>query len=76
MSSSLRFIVLLAHVRILPVLRSQLEEARNDAATQRKMKEGLQRALDEIRNESKEPFIMPDLIDAFLSISNLAAKIR
>lgn len=60
----------------LAVLKSQLEEARADAAAQRKVNEGIQRSLDEIRNESKEPFIVPGLIDAFLTISNLAAKVR
>ena len=53
----------------------QLEEARNDAAAQRKQKDDLQRSLDAIRRESKEPFIVPGIIDAFLSISNLASKL-
>ncbi|KAJ3534659.1 hypothetical protein NMY22_g6832 [Coprinellus aureogranulatus] len=57
-------------------LKAHLEEARSDAAAQRKEKEELQRSLDSIRRESKEPFIVPELIDAFLSISNLASKIR
>ncbi|KAJ2933086.1 hypothetical protein H1R20_g3996, partial [Candolleomyces eurysporus] len=60
----------------LGMTKRELDMADHELATERKMRQDLQRFLDDIRREAKEPFIIPGLLDAFLSISSLAAKIH
>ncbi|KAJ2912747.1 hypothetical protein MD484_g7664, partial [Candolleomyces efflorescens] len=62
--------------RELDVVKHELAERKHELAIEQKLRQDAQKALDDIRREAKEPFIIPGLMDAFLSISSLADKIR
>lgn len=60
----------------LEELRVELAETKKELEIERRISSELRSSLDSIRQESKEPFVVPGLLDAFLSISNLAARVR
>lgn len=62
--------------RKLDEANRELGATKHELTTERKLRQDAQNALDDIRREAKEPFIIPGLLDAFLSVSSLADKIH
>ncbi|KAF5339749.1 hypothetical protein D9611_009131 [Ephemerocybe angulata] len=55
-------------------LKADLAWTKQELAIARKLSEETTRTLEDIRKEAKEPFIVPALLDAFLTISSLAQR--
>lgn len=62
--------------RELDKANRELGATKHELVTEWKLRQDAQNALDDIRREAKEPFIIPGLLDAFLSVSSLADKIH
>ncbi|KAF6760528.1 hypothetical protein DFP72DRAFT_882451 [Ephemerocybe angulata] len=57
-------------------LKADLAWTKQELAIARKLSEETTRTLEDIRREAKEPFIVPALLDAFLTISSLAQRTK
>lgn len=60
--------------RALQVLKTRLREIEKDLENERCLRLKAEATLQDIRRECKAPFVVPALLDAFISISNLTTQ--
>jgi len=58
----------------LEALKTRLKEVERDLENERHMRLKAEASLQDIRRECKAPFVVPALLDAFISISNLTTQ--
>lgn len=60
--------------RALQALKTRLREVEKDLENERHLRLKAEATLQDIRRECKAPFVVPALLDAFISISNLTTQ--
>lgn len=58
----------------LPATKTRLKMVESELRAERKRREEAEAALNDIERECREPFIVPALFDAFVSISRITSQ--
>lgn len=58
----------------LPATKARLEMVESELRAERKRREEAEAALNDIERECREPFIVPALFEAFVSISRITSQ--
>lgn len=59
----------------MSVMRTRLEMIEAELAAEQKLRHDAEAVLNDIRSECKEPFIVPALLDAFITITHLTDSV-
>lgn len=57
------------------MLKTRLEKIESELASERRRRVEAEQSLDDIQRECREPFVVPALLDAFITISKLTTRV-